>query len=105
VAREDYEVAEQDKESGLSTKLTQLETLELFNKGLSIKEIADRRNLTEGVITNHIIFLTEKKILKRAEINRLVPKKIEESVMEAVERVGKDKLKPIYEDLNGEVFL
>jgi ATP-dependent DNA helicase RecQ len=103
VAREDYEVAEQDKESGLSTKLTQLETLELFNKGLSIKEIADRRNLTEGVITNHIIFLTEKKILKRAEINRLVPKKIEESVMEAVERVGKDKLKPIYEDLNGEV--
>ena len=53
-----------EKKSGLSTKLTQLETLELYNKGMSLEQISKTRNLSLEEVEKHIIFLREKKILK-----------------------------------------
>lgn len=86
------------KNSGLSTKLTQLETLELYNKGKDVKDIAELRELSTDIIINHICYLVEKGIIK--DISRLVDKKIEEKIKKVIKKVGHEKLKPIYEELN-----
>lgn len=50
----------------LSTKLTQLETFDLLNQGLSIQQIAAAREISEDVVKEHIEFL-EKKGLKASK--------------------------------------
>jgi len=45
------------KKSSLSTKLTQLETFDLFKKGLSVKAIAVERGMTEVEVEEHLKFL------------------------------------------------
>lgn len=97
----DLEVRPVDKNSPLSTKLTQLETLELFNKGLNKKEIAQKRDLSESTIETHIAFLIEKKLIK--DIDKLVDKTTQEKIRKAIKRVGVEKLKPIFEELNEKV--
>lgn len=47
----------------LETKLTQLETFDMLNQGLSITQIAIARGISEAVVNEHIAFL-EKKGLK-----------------------------------------
>lgn len=47
----------------LSTKLTQLETFDLLNQGLSIKQVCEIREISEKTVQEHIEFL-EKKGLK-----------------------------------------
>lgn len=64
IGETDYSVAIPNKKSLLNTKLTQLETFELFNSGESIKNIAKKRNLDEDVIRDHIRFLVDKKLIK-----------------------------------------
>jgi len=61
---EEFIVIEPDKKSGLNTKLTQLETFELYNKGLSIKEMAKERDLDEKIIIEHLQFLIKTKLIK-----------------------------------------
>jgi len=53
---------EKPRGAKLSTKLTQLETFDLYNKGLSIEEMAEARNLTPDMIVDHLNFLIEKKL-------------------------------------------
>ncbi|MFH1281450.1 MAG: RecQ family ATP-dependent DNA helicase, partial [Candidatus Omnitrophota bacterium] len=89
------------KKSLLNTKLTQLETLELYNQGRSIEEMASARELKPETIVNHICFLFEKGVIK--DIDKLVDKKVIAKVEKAVEKVGLDKLKPVYEELDGQV--
>ncbi len=64
-AKSEYEVKDNAEKSGLSTKLSQLETLELHQKGHSISEIAEIRGLTTADIKAHMDFLIKKKILKK----------------------------------------
>ncbi len=89
------------KKQGLNTKLTQLETLELYNKGFAINEIAQKRDLSEETIINHFCFLIKKGLIKNND--DLVDKKTQKKVERAVQKVGKNKLKPIYEELEGKV--
>lgn len=49
----------------LSTKLTQLETFDLFNKGMDIDEIAKERGLDRATVEEHIKFLKDKKLIKK----------------------------------------
>lgn len=97
----DPEIAAPKKGSSLNTKLTQLETLELFNKGLSFAAIAQERDLKEVTIINHICFLIEKNLIK--SIDKLVDKKIKGHIEKAIKKVGLDKLKPIYEELREKI--
>ena len=60
----EFVVKEPDKKVGLNTKLTQLETFELYNKGLSIKEIAKERKLEEKTIVEHLQLLIKAKLIK-----------------------------------------
>lgn len=85
----------------LNTKLTQLETLDLFNKGMGIKEIAKARELEPSTITEHISYLVEKGLIK--SIDKLVNKKTQAIIKKIVEKTGTGKLKPIKEELGDEV--
>lgn len=91
----------QKKTSSLSTKLTQLETLELWNKGMSVEKIAQARELTKETIINHLCFLAEKGL--GVEIDKLVSPERQRKIMVAVKMVGGNKLTPIREAL-GEEF-
>jgi ATP-dependent DNA helicase RecQ len=93
----EIKVVEPEKKTGLGTKLTQLETLELFNNGLSIREIAQKREVAESTIVSHLCFLIEKKLIK--DIDKLVSSKKQKFISEAIEKVGSEKLKPIKEEL------
>jgi len=64
-AEEISDISNKKIEGKLSTKLTQLETFELLNKGMSIDEIAAARNLDRKTIEEHIKFLKDKKLLKK----------------------------------------
>ncbi len=100
-ADENYAADPPERKSGLSTKLTQLETLELYNQGKDVKEIARLRDLEPPTVMDHICYLVEKGIIKN--IDKLVDKKTVVRVMETIEKIGGDKLKPIYEQLEGAV--
>jgi len=60
----EFVVKESDKKSGLNTKLTQLETFELYSRGLSINKIAKERKLDEETIIEHLQFLIKTKLIK-----------------------------------------
>jgi len=85
----------------LNTKLTQLETLDLFNKGKNIKEIAENRGILAGTVAEHLSFLIEKNLIKN--IDKLVDKKTQEKIIKAIKKVGLEKLKPIKEILEEEI--
>jgi ATP-dependent DNA helicase RecQ len=81
----------------LSTKLTQLETLDLFLKGKRIAEIAAEREMAENTIYGHLEFLIEKGLIK--DINKLVDAKKQDKIFAAIKKVGADKLTPIKDHL------
>jgi len=92
-------VKEPSSKPVLSTKLTQLETLELYNKGLSPATIAAKRNLNSGTIVGHIIFLIEKKLIKTKNIDKLVDNSKQRKIKTAIAKVGDTKLRPIKDEV------
>jgi ATP-dependent DNA helicase RecQ len=93
----EFDVKEPEKKSGLSTKLTQLETLELFNHGKSIEKIAEARGITAGTVVGHLCFLIEKGLIK--DIEKLVNSSRQNKIKAAIKEIGADKLTPIKEKL------
>ena len=99
----EYIVVEPEEKSGLNTKLTQLETLDLFKQGFDIARIAKERDLSKDTIVDHFCFLFEKNILKPNDLNSLVEIKNQKKIKATIEYVGGLKLKPIYEALEEKV--
>lgn len=89
-----------EKKNILNTKLTQLETLELFNKGLDVAEIARRREFTQSTVVDHLCFLAEKKLI--SDLSKLVEKKRYAKIAAVASEIGTGKLKPIKERLGEE---
>jgi ATP-dependent DNA helicase RecQ len=83
--------------SVLSTKLTQLETFELANKGLSIDKIAAARGLNKDSVVNHLCYLIEKKLIKN--IDNYVDKKKQSAILAVGQKLGAYTMKPIKEEL------
>ena len=77
--------------------MTQLETLDLYNKGKSVAEIAAQRELAENTIYGHLEFLIEKKLIK--DIDKLVDSKKQDKIFAAIKKVGAAKLTPIKDEL------
>jgi ATP-dependent DNA helicase RecQ len=96
----DFESVKVKKEV-MPTKLTQLETLDLFNKGKSLEEIAVSRELTINTVVDHLCFLAEKGLIKN--LDRLVDEKKQRRIIKAIEDVGPEKLTPIKEALGDDV--
>jgi len=74
---------------------------QLYIQGKAIKDIAKERNLTNITVQKHII----RSIQEGNEINwqQLFDSDTEKRVLEAVKKSGGEKLKPIWEELNGEI--
>jgi ATP-dependent DNA helicase RecQ len=96
VLKADFDEIKVEKKT-LSTKLTQLETLDLFLKGKSIAEIAAEREMAEKTIYGHLEFLIEKSLIKN--IDKLVDAKKQDKIFAAIKKVGADKLTPIKDEL------
>ncbi|MFH1412559.1 MAG: RecQ family ATP-dependent DNA helicase [bacterium] len=89
------------KKSILSTKLTQLETFDLYNRGLSVDKIARARDLTKGTIINHLCYLIEKKL--PVEIDKLVEIDKQKKIIKIFKKLKTDKLKELKEKLSDEI--
>jgi len=100
VEKVQVEARHKKKTSSLSTKLTQLETLELWNKGMSLEKIAAARELAVGTIVGHLCFLVEKGL--GINIDKLVKPERQKKIMAAIKKAGADKLAPIREALGEE---
>ena len=81
--------------AGFGTKLTQLETYELYLQGLGVEEIAKARDIKEQTVIGHFAYLIEKG--KDIEIGRLLDNKIRIKIDKAIKEAGDQKLKPIKE--------
>lgn len=89
------------QEIGFNTKLTQLETYDLYEQKLSIDEMAQIRNLKPATIVEHLCFLIHAK--KEIDISRFVEGETLEKIKEAIGKVGPTKLAPIKELLGEEI--
>jgi ATP-dependent DNA helicase RecQ len=78
---------------------TQFQTLELYKQGLSIDAIANQRLIKSSTIATHLAELIE--MSKGVDIDRLVSPEVQDIIIEAIEKVGDERLTPIYEHLGG----
>lgn len=62
-----------ETESELNTKLTQLETFDLFNQGLSVEAIAKKREMERNDVIDHLKFLSKTGLIK-GDIERIIKK-------------------------------
>ena len=85
----------------LATKLTQLETFELYNKGMFINEMAQKCDLKPGTIVQHLCYLIEKGL--PVEIDRFVSLAKQKKIIQTARKVGLDKLAPIKDCLGEEI--
>ncbi|RBW70911.1 DNA helicase RecQ [Bacillus taeanensis] len=73
----------------------------LFQQGFSISEIAKKRELTSVTVENHLMRTAQEGY--SIDWVRLIPEQYEPLIMEAVKKVGAEKLKPIKEALPDEI--
>ncbi|MGB3759869.1 MAG: helix-turn-helix domain-containing protein, partial [Rivularia sp. (in: cyanobacteria)] len=76
---------------------TELQTFELHKEGLSIKEIAQQRNLRSTTVTRHLSDLIEKN--KTVDLNLLVTVEKQKKIIQVLDTLGDIPLTPIKEYL------
>lgn len=76
---------------------TQSLTLELHQRGLTIAEIAQKRGFSLNTILNHLAELIE--MNQPVDLIQLVPPDRQQQILEAIQAVGLESLKSIYEYL------
>jgi ATP-dependent DNA helicase RecQ len=76
---------------------TELYTLQLYQQGLSVEEIAQKRNIRPTTIIRHLSDLIEKN--QAVDINQLVPIEKQKRIWQALEALGDYSLTPIKEYL------
>ncbi|HEY9596798.1 MAG TPA: RecQ family ATP-dependent DNA helicase, partial [Cyanophyceae cyanobacterium] len=79
---------------------THMVTLQFYQQGLSVEEIAQKRGFTPRTIVTHLSELLEMK--QPVDINRFVPVERQEMVLQALQKVGDDSLRIIREHLGEE---
>lgn len=93
-----FERASTSKANGSSP--TRLLTLELYEQGRSIKEIAEERNLNPRTIINHLAELIEAG--ETVDVEALIQPGHYEIIVDALQQVGSELLKPVKEFLGDE---
>ncbi|MBN4071400.1 DNA helicase RecQ, partial [Crocinitomix catalasitica] len=77
-------------------------TFELYKLGLSLDEIAENRNMSTQTIINHLIQLYTKE--ESVDLYQFISEYEINQVKEAREKLqGTNQLKPVYEELSGEI--
>ncbi len=80
---------------------TELESFRLFKLGLSPDEIASQRGIVLSTVLNHLT-----KLIKNGhdiDISRLVDENERNEILNAIEKVGSERLKPIKEIVSEEI--
>ncbi len=80
--------------------VTHQRTLALYQQGLSVEEIARERNLTQGTVISHLTELVEAG--EDVDVERLIQPGHYEVIMDALQRVGSDMLRPVKDFLGDE---
>jgi ATP-dependent DNA helicase RecQ len=91
----------QTKEKGTDKAKTHLVTYELHQQGLSIEEIAKVRTCTENTILIHLEKCFGESLA--IDFNGMIDENMERLILEAIDRVGDEYLKPIKEALPEEI--
>ncbi|WP_042357033.1 DNA helicase RecQ [Bacillus rubiinfantis] len=78
-----------------------LETLSLHQTGLSIQEIAEKRDLTQSTIENHLLQCAREGLA--VDFFTLIPADYQPLLEKAVAEAGRERLKPIKELLPDEI--
>lgn len=76
---------------------THMITLQFYQQGLSVEEIAQKRGFTPRTIITHLSELLELK--QPVDLNRLVSVELQKPILQAIQTVGADSLKTIKEHL------
>lgn len=92
------------EEAGQGTKIkgsTYILTYELLNKGVSVAEIAKRRNISELTVFSHIAYLYERG--HAIDLKKFISQEEFSVIRKAIESTGTEstQLKPVYEYLEG----
>ncbi|WP_163102161.1 DNA helicase RecQ [Peribacillus alkalitolerans] len=99
--RQNIEEEEPIKAKTKAPKDSHLETYKMFQSGMETTEIATIRNITEDTVGSHLLRCVEEGY--ELDWERLVSNETEEIIRETVQKVGKDKLKPIKEEVPKEI--
>lgn len=78
-----------------------LETFQLHQQNLSIEQIAQKRELALSTVENHLIQCAQQGM--DVDFTQLIPKDYIQLLEKAVEEVGRDRLKPIKDQVPEEV--
>ncbi|MEN8123934.1 MAG: helix-turn-helix domain-containing protein [Bacteroidota bacterium] len=97
------------KDKKTKKKSTYLVTKQLIDKGYSLKEISNERELTIGTISTHLIRVSD--LYPDTDLSRFKPdrkiiskvKKARNAILKANPEENRISLKPIFDALNGEV--
>lgn len=92
------EVSQSQARTGGATD-TAIATFELYEQGLSLEAIAQQRNLKVSTISSHLAELISAG--KSIDLDRLITPERQQVIREAIELLGMEKLKPIWEHLEG----
>jgi ATP-dependent DNA helicase RecQ len=96
------QVSKEIAQKATSPSYTQLTTLEFYQQGLTIEEIAQKRNLQPNTIMNHLAEMME--MGKIVELDKIISPDRQQVIVRAIKEIGAaNALKPIYEYL-GEQF-
>ena len=85
------------KSSSQNQSKTQLQTLELFEQGLNISEIAQQRELKPSTVWSHLAQSIE--LGHQLEITRIISPEHQEEIIKAIETVGAESLRNVFDHL------
>jgi ATP-dependent DNA helicase RecQ len=88
--------------SASSLSNTAIESLTLFQQGLNIEQIAHQRGLKPPTIWMHLTQAVRLNLISDpAEIERVIPQSSQNEIIAAIEAVGTESLRNIFDRLNG----
>ncbi|RIX50475.1 DNA helicase RecQ [Paenibacillus nanensis] len=87
--------------SNSGEQASHLVSLEMFNQGMSPAEIAGERGFSQVTVEGHIIRAAGEG--QEVDWDRIIPPGQESLILEAIQKVGVEKLRPIKDELPSEV--
>lgn len=95
------EVMEQPQTSKSASDSVSSEYYDLFEQELSIEEIAVQQDTSLDTVSRH--FVNWLQFQRRTDIGPWVSAAVQARIEDSIGRLGPEKLKPIFEDLRGEI--
>jgi ATP-dependent DNA helicase RecQ len=80
-----------------SPSYSQMQTWELYRQGLTVQAIANARGMSPNTISGHLVELMD--MGREVDINLLVESESQQAIVQAIEVIGDERLRAIYEFL------